>query len=384
MKKSVTDMSKQSFMKQFYHAPATALLLLCAVCFSGCDAGFRQMGATEYGVIFRNLPRFMGGGMASKVHEPGALVIIYPWEEMFRIDTSVKEISWGFTKQGNYIAARALDGNEVALGVSIRYQVRPQEEGLRKLIDAVGYTDADVERLVRASATAAVRLAMNELHTNDFLKTETRYRAVDAVKTALNAQLQPLNIDVSSINLDDFRFERTLEDGKVDASYQDKLNETQRIREETEREKARVDTVIAQKQQEQNDVQAKVNREVAEAEGYKKQAESRGEAYFAARSNEAQSILAVGKAAAEGLSEKVSALSGPGGRALLKLEIAKNLIASNPRFFIVGSGQQSNSLDVKRTDVNELLQQAGIFEGLQTRSTIGEGQPLASPSVAKK
>jgi regulator of protease activity HflC (stomatin/prohibitin superfamily) len=377
-------MSKKFFMKRFYQAPVTALLLLCAVCLSGCDAGLRQLGATEYGVIFRNLPRFLGGGIASKVHEPGALVIVYPWEEMFRIDTSVKEITWGFTKQGNYIAARALDGNEVALGVSIRYQVRPQEEGLRKLIDAVGYTDGDVEQLVRASTTAAVRLSMNELHTNDFLKTETRYRAVDAVKTALNGQLQPLNVDVTSINLDDFRFERTLEDGKVDASYQDKLNETQRIREEIEREKARVDTVIAQKQQEQNDVQAKVNREVAEAEGYKKQAETRGDAYVTARTNEAQSILAVGKAAAEGLSEKVSALSGPGGRALLKLEIARNLLAAQPRFFIVGSGQQGNSLDVKRTDVNELLQQAGIFEGLQTRSTIGEAQPLASPSVAKK
>jgi regulator of protease activity HflC (stomatin/prohibitin superfamily) len=377
-------MSKKFFMKHFYQAPVTALLLLCAVCLSGCDAGLHQLGATEYGVIFRNLPRFLGGGIASKVHEPGALVIVYPWEEMFRIDTSVKEITWGFTKQGNYIAARALDGNEVALGVSIRYQVRPQEEGLRKLIDAVGYTDGDVEQLVRASTTAAVRLSMNELHTNDFLKTETRYRAVDAVKTALNGQLQPLNVDVTSINLDDFRFERTLEDGKVDASYQDKLNETQRIREEIEREKARVDTVIAQKQQEQNDVQAKVNREVAEAEGYKKQAETRGDAYVTARTNEAQSILAVGKAAAEGLSEKVSALSGPGGRALLKLEIARNLLAAQPRFFIVGSGQQGNSLDVKRTDVNDLLQQAGIFEGLQTRSTIGEAQPLASPSVAKK
>jgi hypothetical protein len=359
-------------------------LSLSLILLSGCDAGLHQMGATEYGVIFRNLPKFLGGGIASKVHEPGALVIIYPWEEMFKIDTSVKEITWGFTKEANYIAARALDGNEVALGVSIRYQVRPDEAGLRKIIDAVGYSDADVENLVRASTTAAVRLSMNELHTNDFLKTESRYKSVDAVKANLNNQLNPLNIEVTSINMDDFRFERTLEDGKIDASYQDKLNETQRIREETEREKARVDTIIAQKQQELNDVQAKVNREVAEADGYKKQAETRGEAYFAARKNEAQSVLAVGKASAEGLSEKVMALSGTGGRALLKLEIAKNLIAANPKFIVVGSGQQGNALDVKRTDVNDLLMQAGIFEGMQTRSTIPEAtKPLANSSVAK-
>jgi len=347
---------------------AMSLLVLSL---TGCDAGFRQMGATEYGVIFRNLPHFLGGGIASKVHEPGALVFVYPWEEMFRIDTSVREITWGFQKDNGHIAARALDGNEVALAVSVRYQVIPNEVGLTKVVDLVGTNPEEIDKFVRSATTAAVRLAMNELHTNDFLKTENRYKAVDKVRANLKTQLNPFDIDINSINLDDFRFERTLEDDKIDASYQDKLNETQRIREETEREKARVETIIAQKQQELNDVQAKVNRQIAEAEGYKKQSETRGDSYLEARKNEAQSILAVGQSEAKGLEEKVNALSGSGGKALLRLEIAKNLLKSNPRFFVMGSSaDQSHALDVRRTDTNQLLEQAGIFEGMQSRATI--------------
>ena len=354
------------------------LLCLSLLLLSGCDTGLHQMGATEYGVIFRNLPKFLGGGVASKVHEPGALILVYPWEEMFLIDTAVKEIAWGFKKENGHIAARALDGNEVALAISVRYQVKPDEVGLTKIVDSIGTTGEEIDNFVRASTTAAVRLSMNELHTNDFLKTENRYAAVDKIRTNLKSQLNPFNIEIASINLDDFRFERTLEDGKIDASYQDKLNETQRIREETEREKARVETIIAQKQQESNDVQAKVNRQVAEAEGYKKQATSRGDSYLEARKNEAQSILAVGQAEAKGLEERVQALSGIGGKSLLRLEIVKNLLKASPKFFVMGSSQQTNStggpsgntLEVRRTDTNQLLEQAGIFEGMQSRATI--------------
>lgn len=359
------------------------LVLLC-----GCDTGLRQMGVTEYGVIYRNLPTFLGGGVASKVHEPGALTLIYPWEEMYRIDTSVREISWGFNPdKPNYVASRALDGNEVALAVSLRYQVIPDKITLLKLVELVGVSSDQIEVLVTKSANAFIRQYMNELHTTDFLNAQNRYKAVDKVKSKLNDTLHPFGLEVVSVNLDDFRFERTLEDGKIDASYQEKLNETQRIREETEREKARVDTIIAQKQQEYNDVQAKVNRQVAEADGYKKQAESRGDSYLTARNNEAESILAVGKAEAEGLQQKVQALSGPGGKALLKLDIAKSLMSSNPKFYVMGaSNGQSPVLDVRKTDTNLLLEQAGIFEGLKSTDTINnvKGERSSSNPDDKK
>lgn len=348
------------------------LILSAAFFLFGCDAVFPQMGPTEYGVRYRNLPRFLGGGLSSDVIEPGAMTVIFPWEKILRFNTAVQGISWGAadpasqSKTSRYVSTRALDGNEVALAVTVRYQIKNDRAGLVRMAQDFMVSDEEVEALVKATANADVRTYMNELHTFKYLERDARYRAVDKMKQSLKDALAPFNIEIVAVNLDDFRFERILEDGTVDSSYQEKLNETQRIREETEREKALIDTVIAKKQQEYNDTQAKVNRLVAEAEGYKKQAMSRGDSYLQSRSNEAKGLLAQGKAEVQGLIEKVNALSGPGGRALLKLELAKSIMKSDPKFIVMGSGTASNSLDVRRTDTNDLLRQAGIFEALQS------------------
>lgn len=348
----------------------SAIATLSIFLLSGCDSGFQQMGSTEYGIIYRNLPPFLGGGVATKVDEPGALVVVWPWEKIIRIDTAVHGISWG---QGNYVATRALDGNEVALAVTVRYQIKPDKAGLVSMVKSAAISNEQVESLVRVAATADIRTYMNELHTSQYLQRDDRYKAVDKAAASLKEKLAPYNIDVLAVNLDDFRFERILDDGGVDASYQDKLNETQRSREETEREKARIETVVAKKQQEFNDVQALVNRQLAEAEGYKVQAKVRGDSYFEARLNEAKALLAVGKAEVEGLTQKVQALSGPGGRALLKLEVAKNLMKNNPKFVVMGSGLQTPAVDVRKTDTNELIKQAGIFEALKDRPVEQQG-----------
>lgn len=330
---------------------------------TGCNTLFVQMGPTEYGLVFSILPRFLGGGVSSHIIEPGELSFLLPWNQLYRMDVSVKSISLGVKGENSaYLHTRALDGNEVALAVTVRYQVNPK--GLVKMVEEVATSNVELEELVRSATSADIRKFMNTLHTYDYLESATRYRAVDAVRDSLKDRLSPYNVEVVSVNLDDFRFERVLPDGKLDASYQEKLDETQRIREETEREKARIDTVIAKKQQEINDIQAQVNRLVAEAEGYNKQAEFRGIAYVTSRNNEAQGLLAQGKAEAEGLQSRIAALSGPGGRAMLKIEIVKSLLKSDPKFILLEQGQ-NNSLDIQRFDANDLVRQAGMFEALR-------------------
>jgi hypothetical protein len=181
-------------------------------------------------------------------------------------------------------------------------------------------------------------------------------------------RLGPYGIEVQRVSLDGYRFERILRDGSVDSSYQEKLTEIQKLREDTEREKLRIDTIRAKKQQEFNETQAGVNRRIAEAEGYKKQAGLRGEAYYEARANEAKAITAQGKAEVEGLIEQINALSGPGAEAILKLELARSLIKSDPKFVVLDSASTGNGIDVKRLDTNELLTQMGAFEALAPKA----------------
>lgn len=343
-------------------------LLLIVLIVAGCQ----KMEPTEYGVRFRRLPPFLFGGVSSQVIKPGETTAVMPWDSIYRFDTSVKDISWGGDAgekgKGSYVHTRALDGNEVALGVTIRYRIAPTEDQLVRLVQDGATDEAGVRALVVAIGRADIRTFMNELETSEFLDDKSRYEAIDKARDSMKARLEHYGIEVLGVALDDYRFERVVKEGLVDASYQEKLTEIQKLREDTNREKSRIATVKAKKLQELNNTEAVVNRLVAEADGYKKQATLRGDGYFQAKSNEALGILAQGKAEVQGIVEQINALSGSGGEAILKLELGKQLMKAQPKFVVLGDSNAAGSVDVKRLDTNELLKQLGLIEAMQTKT----------------
>lgn len=336
-------------------------------------AGCQKMETTQYAVRFRKLPTFLFGGVSETVIAPGQTTAVMPWDSIYRFDTSVKDISWGGRIDGQdtksaHVHTRAMDGNEVALAVTIRYRVSPDARTLVKLVEEVATNDEQVRDVVIAVGRADIRTFMNELETSEFLDEKSRYEAVDKVTTSMRSRLSKYGIEVIRVALDDYRFERVLRDGSVDSSYQDKLTEIQKLREDTGREKSRIATIKAKKLQELNNAEAVVNRQIAEAQGYKKQAVLKGDGYFQAKSNEAQSILTSGKAAVEGIVEQINALAGPGGEAILKLELARELMKNSPQFVLLGNAQGTNNLEVNRIDTNDLMQQLGVFDALSAKS----------------
>lgn len=375
-------------MRTFFRVLALASVLFLCAC--------QKMESTEYGVRFRKLPTFFFGGVASKVIAPGETTPVLPWDSIYRFDTSIKDLSWGRgpgeggAAQGDdlrrgYVHTRALDGNEVALAMTIRYRVLPDPEKLRLLVTQVTTSDEGVQELVSAVGRADMRTAMNALTTDKFLDEAERYRAVDAARAEMQRRLEPLGIEILRVNLDDFRFERVGRDGTVDTSYQDKLTEIQKLHQDTEREGSRIATVKAKKAQELNNAAAVVNRQVAEADGYKAQAMVRGDSYYEAKSNEAEALLAAGKAEVTGIIERIAALSGPGGEAILRLELARHLLQSNPQFVLMGEGGGNSSMEVRRVDTNELLQQMGLLDALRqdSRTPAQDARAGAGAGAAK-
>jgi hypothetical protein len=351
-----------------------SILFLISI-LTGCDTGFKQMGPSEFGIRFRSLPPTLGGGIDEKVVQNGQKAIVWPWDSLYRFETSEQYISWGQqkdtkAKHDDSLFTRARDGNEVALAVTVVYQIEPHPKKLVKLLEEAGTSNVEVRALVEAVGRADVRTYMNHLRTAQFADVEQRYRSVGEVRNAMNRRLEPYGIEVKRVTLDDFRFERLLKDGSVDTSYQEKLTQIQKLREDTNREMARVETIKAKKQKELSEVRAVVNQQVAEVDGYLNQAKIGADGYYAAKKNEAEAILATGRASAEGITKKIEALSGPGGEAVLKLEIAKTLIASNPKFVVLPSngqgassgGSNSQDLSFTRTDLNDLLVQMGVVE----------------------
>lgn len=335
---------------------------------SGCQALFPETKDSEYAVIFSALPRILGGGLKEKTVGPGQRVLIMPWETLYRIDTSAQWIMWAGKGEGtkqesdDYVQTRSLDGNEVGLEIVIRFRVDPEK--IRHVVQYVGTSNEALKKLVSTVARADIRTHMNVLRTREFFDVATRQAAISQVQKALNTRLEREGIIVDEVIYNTHRFERLLPDGKVDATYQEQIDQTQAINQETEKERKRVAAVVEQKKREFNETQGRVNRLLAEAQGYKEQATLRGDGYLKAKSNQAQQVTAVGNAEVEGMKAQVGALNGPGGEALVKLALAKSLQEKAPNFVLLNAGDANRqTIDFQKTDTNDLLKQLGVVIG---------------------
>jgi len=356
-----------------------ACVALLVVLLTGCDTGLQHMGPTEYGVRFRKLPPILGGGVggASSVAAPLETVVVFPWESVYRFDTSPQYLSWGrgmadggiagHLVQAEDVHTRARDGNEAALKLTVRYRIAPAPQSLVKLVQEVGTSSEDVRRLVIAVVRSEIRTFMNKLRTAEYRDDKKRNDTVDDALSATRAKLSPWGIDVEGVNLKQYRFVRLLKDGTEDTSYQDRLRDIQEKEQDIEGERTRIETVRAKKHAEYSQAESTYNARISEAKGYKEQSSYMGDSYYTAKSNEAKAIMAEGEAEIEGLRQQIAALAGKGGRAMVRLEVAKQLARGEPKFVTVNPGQ-AGGLELSKTDVNQLIQQLGIAEGL-----VGQG-----------
>lgn len=359
------------------------LLIATVLSLAACDGGVQHMGPTEYGVRFRRLPGFLGGGVCSPsgVASPLETVAQMPWEDIYRFDVSPQYLTWGRDSKSDEqpspdnddVHTRVKDGNEAALRISLRYRIKPDPESLVKLAQEVTPNNEGVKELVVAVVRSEIRTYMNRLRTSEFRDDKKRNETADAARDAAAERLAKWGIELEAINLRQYRFVRLRPDSTEDTSYQDRLREIQEKEQDIEGERSRVETVKAKKQKEFLEAQSLYNRRLAEAKGYKEQAMYAADAYYTARSNEAQAILAEGKSEVEGLSQQIAALSGSGGRALLKLEVADQIGKADPKFITLpDKNAPGQGISVNRTDTNDLLRQLGIVEAA-TSSDKGRG-----------
>ena len=360
----------------------SSFLLASAVAVSGCDTGFQHMGTTEYGVRFRTLPPVVGGGVgsANSVALPLQTVVVLPWETIYRFDTSPQYLSWGKGMgdgggssqlvQDEDVYTRARDGNEAALKLTVRYRIKPDPESLVKLVQNVARNQQEVRQLVIAVVRSEIRTNMNKLRTSEYRDDKKRNETVDETLRSAQSHLGPLGIEVEAINLKQYRFVRPLPGDEEDTRYQDRLREIQEKEQDIEGERSRIETVKAKKQKEYSEAESLYNARISEAKGFKEQSVVQGDGYYTARSNEAKAILAEGTAEIAGLTKQIAALSGKGGQAILRLEVAKQLAQANPRFVAMNQGQQGGALELSKTDINQLLRQLGVAEGL-----VDQGKP---------
>jgi len=344
------------------------LCFLSVFCLSAYEAFYAEMEPGEYGVVFNILPRWARGGLADCVLLPGERRLIFPWQRLHRVDGSIGTVEWSGSALGDgeadmvdgFIEARTLDANELGIAVTVQYHVSPARASY--VLQRIGV--ARIPQLLRATAASRIRASVAALKASDFANASKLQVAIRHAREAMDKFLRPEGIVVEALLYRGHEFRRIASDGAVDRDYQELLDKTRLKKQEIEKEGKRKAALIAQKRREKNEAVAKKNRLLQNARGYERRKKFAGDAYLLAKKNEALQYSAVGMSEVEGLREKIKAMEGAGGRALLQLEIAKTLAERDAKYLVLNPGTSGGALSATRLDVNKLFEQAGLFSPL--------------------
>jgi len=391
---------------------ARSALLGVLVAATGCDnLALQQVRNDQVALRFRKLPIFLGGGIRHEVIPPGGKVIVWPWEELIQLTNTQRSESWG-TGQGNNraLAARSSDGNEVAFEVTVLYQISRKPEELRELVTSIADTDEKIHELVVSQVRALVRQFANRLATRQFVSSDlsSELRRVekelpedgvskkiaavsedtgtfdsvkDELEKALSEALQSYHLELIQLSVANPRFVRYLETDaegeQQDDTYQTMLVNVQREQQEIKRESESRKTQEERKYEEKEIAIKEANKVLAAANAEAERIGEEARFMLETKQIEKDAIERSGQDMLKSLRAQIEAVAGKGGEALLKLDIARELSKGNPSFIVLNQGSTGSSLDVRRTDTNDLIKQLGLLEALRDK-----GQSESSSGAA--
>ena len=248
---------------------------------------------------------------------------------------------------------KTIDGNDISLDVIISYKIIPDEAP--KILQEVATTDAELkESIVRTIARSKPRDIFGDLNTEDFYIASNRTAKSQEVQDKLNEILRPYGVEVTRVSTRDYRFS---------PEYQDAIEKKKIADQEAEKLKSETNATEAKLATDVEKAKAENERVRATADGEYRKAVIEADAYYEQQKRLAQAILAEGQAEAEAIREMNAALAGSGGQAMVKLRIAEALKEKRILMLPTGGG----GLDVRSTDVNQLLQLLGLKQIAQPK-----------------
>ncbi|MBI1318139.1 MAG: prohibitin family protein [Candidatus Hydrogenedens sp.] len=342
-------------MKTLARITLLVLLSASAVSVSGCIPMPYRTGPNEVGVRTIKMSLTGAKGVEEKVYEPGTTHWFIPFfTDWHTFDTSVQNLQMlGSLNRGDRtgrdeLVFKTIDGNDISLDVIVSYKLI-EEKAPMVLQEVATNSDELRESIVRTIARSKPRDIFGELDTEDFYIAGNRTAKSQEVLEALNAILIPYGVEVSRVGTVDYRYS---------PEYQTAIEDKKVAEQEAEKLKSETKAVAAQFLTEVEKAKAENEKLRAEADGDYRRAVIEADAYFEQQKSLAKAILAEGKAEAEAIKEMNAALSGQGGEAMVKLKIAESL--KDKRILMLPTG--GGGLDVRNTDVNQLLQLLGVQE----------------------
>ncbi len=317
-----------------------ALLMLSGLLIQGCTC--HSTGANEVGVLTRKIAPFGTKGVQSEVYAPGGTyvfpAIITDWHVFETKLQNLRMAKASTVADGmpDDVEFKTVDGNDVSVDVTVAWRIEPNRTSY--LLERVGASTEEIqEHLVRPAARAQVRDALNRLRSEDFYVADQRFAAAEEAKKLLQSSLGPEGVVVEQVIMGEHRF---------NPAYEEVIRE-KKLAEQTA-EKTRSEGSAAQEEFKRNleSARGKVAQQIAAAQGELEQVKLGADATLVQSKNEAEAIVAEAKAKAKGIEKENAALSGAGGRTMVKLRIAEAMAGKKIILVPAGKGGNLQTLDV--------------------------------------
>lgn len=309
-----------------------------------------SLESTEVGVRTANVGLFGGSGVVDEVYPSGATYFFPPVINSWNVyDVGLQNINMKSRGDGEpggeALAFKTADGNDITVDVTIAWRILAEKAPY--LLQFVGPNTRAVEaRLVRPLIRTALRDVLNDLRSEQYYDAEVRFRKAEQARAVCNHYLEPEGVTVDQVLLGEHAFNPAYEQVIKDKTVADQ--EAARLRSETEaaREQMRRELEVAK---------GEVNQRIEQARGEATRRQLAADATFIQRQREAEALLAEARARTEGLRAQARALSGAGGRNMVKIKVAEAL-ADKPILFLPAAGG-----DLRTTNMNQLMQQLGLL-----------------------
>ncbi len=318
---------------------------------SGCVP--HTTGGTEVGVRTRKFSFTGQKGVEDRIYAPGATYFFLPYINDWHVfDTRLQNLEMTFSQQKgdrrtqDDLIFKTIDGNDISLDVIIAYRIDPAKAPY--ILQYVAGNDALLrDKVVRTVARSKPRDIFGELKTEAFYVAEAREAQSAKAREELQRILGPMGIIVEKVLTNDYRFNadytKAIEDKKVADQQVEKNRSAQHAAREEYKRKL-------------EEAKGEVNKMIADADGQYLKAKIEADVYMEQQQLLAQAIKAEGIADAKGIQEMNTALSGSGGKAIVKLKIAEALQDKHIMLMPTSEG----GMNLKTTNMNQLIETMGI------------------------
>jgi regulator of protease activity HflC (stomatin/prohibitin superfamily) len=340
-------------------------LLLAAFALSGCT--FHSTDSTEVGVLTRKIAIVGKSGVQQETYPPGATytfpAFITDWH-VFNVAlqnlSMVQSKTEGDRAERDDIEFKTHDGNDITVDVTVAWRIDTSKAPW--ILEHVGGSTGEVkENLVRPACRSIVRDVLNTMTSEEFYVSDKRFQKAEEAREKVSKVLGPEGVIVERVILGEHHFhpdyEKVIHDKKLAEQTAERMvSEGRAAQQEALRN---LETAKGQ-----------VSQKIATARGGLDQMKLHADADYFRSQREAEAILAEKKARAKGVEKVNKAMSGAGGRTMVKLRVAEAL-AGKQIVFLPGGGKAGA---LQTMNLNDLLARYAVSE---------QQQAAAEPAAAK-